>query len=96
VDEGDDRVELRMHTANDLLRRVADGEVVRAIIGHSTVAMTHHYSHVDEGEKRVAATRVLEVVMGGKLKLVVATEVMGEVIEGCDSTKEVSAASQPC
>jgi integrase len=51
------------HTANDLLRRVADGEVVRAIIGHSTVAMTHHYSHVDEAEKKIAATRVLAVVL---------------------------------
>jgi len=54
------------HTANDLLRRITDGEVVRAILGHSTAAMTHHYSHVDEGEKRIAAMRVLEVVTGGK------------------------------
>lgn len=54
------------HTANDLLRRVADGEVVRAIIGHSTVQMTHHYSHVDEIEKRTAATRAFAVVSGGK------------------------------
>ena len=54
------------HTANDLLRRVADGEVVRAIIGHSTPQMTHHYSHVDETEKRTAATRAFEVVIGGK------------------------------
>jgi integrase len=52
------------HTANDLLRRVTDGEVVRAIIGHSTTAMTHHYSHVDENEKRLAVTRVLAVVRG--------------------------------
>ncbi len=28
--------------------------------------MTHHYSHVDEGEKRVAATRVFDVITGGK------------------------------
>ncbi len=54
------------HTANDLLRRVAGGEVVRAIIGHSTPQMTSHYSHVDENEKRLAATRVLDVVTGGK------------------------------
>ena len=45
------------HIANDLLRRVADGDVVRAIIGHSTEQMTHHYSHVDETEKRAAAMR---------------------------------------
>jgi integrase len=54
------------HTANDLLRRVADGEVVRAIIGHSTPQMTHHYSHVDEGEKQLAASRVFDVIAGGK------------------------------
>lgn len=54
------------HTANDVLRRVTDPEVVRAIIGHSTPQMTHHYSHVDEHEKRTAATRALDVVTGGK------------------------------
>lgn len=50
------------HTANDLLRRVAPGEVVRSIVGHTTSAMTWHYSHVDEGEKRAAAALVLTVV----------------------------------
>jgi integrase len=54
------------HTANDLMRRVASGDVVRSIMGHSTPAMTHHYSHVDEGEKRTAASRVLGVIRGGK------------------------------
>ena len=54
------------HTANDLLRRVASAEVTRAIVGHATEQMTHHYSHVDEGEKREAAARVFEVVRGGK------------------------------
>lgn len=53
------------HTANDLLRRVADGEVVRAITGHVTEQMTHHYSHVDETEKRAATVRAFEVVTGG-------------------------------
>ena len=52
------------HTANDLLRRVADGDVVRAIIGHSTEQMTHHYSHIDENEKRAAAMRAFEGVIG--------------------------------
>ena len=52
------------HTANDLLRRVADGEVVRAIIGHATEAMTHHYSHVDERDKRAAVARAFDVVAG--------------------------------
>lgn len=54
------------HTANDVLRRVTDPEVVRAIIGHSTPQMTHHYSHVDEHEKQTATTRALDVVTGGK------------------------------
>ncbi|HWM87116.1 MAG TPA: hypothetical protein VNO33_14785, partial [Kofleriaceae bacterium] len=30
--------------------RDARAEVTRAIIGHSTERMTHHYSHVDEEE----------------------------------------------
>ena len=54
------------HTLNDLLRRDARAEVTRAIIGHSTERMTHHYSHVDEEEKREAVARVFEVVRGGK------------------------------
>lgn len=29
-------------TANDLLRRVAGGDVVRSILGHATPQMTHH------------------------------------------------------
>lgn len=67
------------HTANDLLRRVADGDTVRAIIGHVTPAMTHHYSHVDEADKHAAITRAFEVVrgtkgvIGGGTSLVVAT-----------------------
>ena len=52
------------HTANDLLRRVADGDVVRAIIGHSTEQMTHHYSRIDENEKRAATMRAFEGVIG--------------------------------
>ncbi len=54
------------HVANDLLRRVADGEVVRAIIGHSTPQMTHHYSHVDAGEKMLAAKGALALISAGK------------------------------
>ena len=53
-------------TANDLLRRVADGEVVRAIIGHTTTEMTHHYSHVDEKEKRAAVAAALALVLDAK------------------------------
>jgi NAD(P)H-hydrate repair Nnr-like enzyme with NAD(P)H-hydrate dehydratase domain len=85
------------HTANDLLRRVADGEVVRAILGHSTVAMTHHYSHVDEGEKLIAASRVFEVVMGGKTSTETKPkEVIKEVIQGSEEPKAVPEASQVC
>ena len=54
------------HTANNELRRVANGEVVRAIIGHATEAMTHHYSHVGEDEKREAVARVFAIVKGGE------------------------------
>jgi len=54
------------HTLNDLLRRDARAEVTRAIIGHTTERMTHHYSHVDEAEKRAAVARVFDVVTGGK------------------------------
>lgn len=50
------------HTANDLLRRVATGEVTRAIVGHSSQAMTHHYSHVDGTEKRQAVDRMMDLV----------------------------------
>ena len=54
------------HTANDLLRRCAAGDVVRAITGHATEAMTHHYSHVDEAEKLEAQRRAFAVVAGTK------------------------------
>jgi len=53
------------HTANDLLRRHATAEVTRAIVGHSTERMTHHYSHVDELEKRAAVERSFAAVAGG-------------------------------
>jgi integrase len=52
------------HTANNELRKVANGEVVRSIIGHATEVMTHHYSHVDENEKRAAVARVFSIVKG--------------------------------
>ena len=35
-------------TANNEIRRAANGEVVRAIIEHATEAMTHHYSRAGE------------------------------------------------
>lgn len=53
-------------TANDLLRRLAAGEVVRAITGHVTVEMTEHYSHIDQQEKRAAVEGMLRLIRGGK------------------------------
>jgi len=49
-------------TFNDLLRRVADKEVAKAIIGHTTDAMHSHYSRIDSGEKAEATRRVEELV----------------------------------
>jgi hypothetical protein len=46
---------------------VTTGEVVRAITGHVTAAMTEHYSHVGASEKRTAAERILRLVRGGQV-----------------------------
>ena len=42
-------------TFNNLARQTASGQVVRAITGHVTEAMTEHYSHVGGEEKRQLA-----------------------------------------
>jgi integrase len=47
------------HTFNNLVRQHATGEVVRAMTGHTTEAMTEHYSHVRADEKLSAVTRAL-------------------------------------
>lgn len=49
-------------TYNDLVRRVAAREVVKAITGHTTDTMLEHYSRVDAAEKAAATARVLEMV----------------------------------
>lgn len=49
-------------TLNNLVRQVASGEVVRSITGHSSEAMTDHYSHVSSAEKSSAVARVIELV----------------------------------
>jgi integrase len=49
-------------TFNNLLRQVTSGEVVRSITGHSTVAMTEHYSHIGAGEKLAAAGRMIQLM----------------------------------
>lgn len=47
-------------TFNDMARRNASGEVVRALLGHASEAMTDHYSIVDAAEKAAAAQAVAD------------------------------------
>ncbi|HEX5655722.1 MAG TPA: site-specific integrase, partial [Polyangiales bacterium] len=49
-------------TMNNLLRQVAQGEVVRSVTGHVTERMTEHYSHVSRDEKDVAFAKVIAFV----------------------------------
>jgi integrase len=49
-------------TYNNLVRQVANREVVKAITGHTTDAMLEHYSQVGPAEKTAATARVLELV----------------------------------
>ncbi len=49
-------------TFNDIARRVVRGQVVRAVVGHGSDAMTDHYSNVDMEEKRTAAEAVVSEV----------------------------------
>lgn len=51
-------------TFNNLVRQVTSGQVVRAITGHVTEAMTEHYSHVGAAEKFAAASLALRLVSG--------------------------------
>jgi integrase len=53
------------HSGNNLLRKVASGEVTRSITGHASSEMTWHYSHVGAHEKAAAMTRVYDLVVGG-------------------------------
>ena len=55
-------------TWNNIARQLADGMVVRSMIGHADKAMTEHYSRVGIDEKRVAAEAVARVV-GAPLRL---------------------------
>lgn len=47
-------------TWNDVARRVADGVVVRSMIGHASEAMTDHYSWVDRSERRATSETVAD------------------------------------
>jgi integrase len=53
-------------TMNNLLRQVAQGEVVRSVTGHVTERMTEHYSHVSRDEKDVAFAKVISIVRPAK------------------------------
>lgn len=57
------------HTMNNLLRQSASAVVARSIVGHTTEAMTEHYSHVGAEERRQAVTRVLRRVVGPEVGL---------------------------
>jgi integrase len=50
------------HTFNNLVRQVAEGEVVRSLTGHVDEEMTSHYSHVSLDEKHAAVARVVELL----------------------------------
>ena len=54
-------------TYNDLARRHVDGLVVRSVVGHSSEAMTEHYSRVDVNEKRAASVAVLNAVQATRI-----------------------------
>ena len=49
-------------TFNNLARRVATGQVVRAIVGHSTQAMTEKYSVIALSEKQAVQASVLRLI----------------------------------
>lgn len=79
-------------TWNDLARRVADGLVVRSLLGHASEAMTDHYSMVDHSEKR----RTAETVAGHLLPPaaeVVEAEIEAEVQRG-EAEAETTTAGQ--
>lgn len=56
-------------TMNNLLRQVAQGEVVRSVTGHVTERMTEHYSHIGAEEKATAVARVVSLVRVAPLKV---------------------------
>jgi hypothetical protein len=73
--------------------RTLDGRDAPAKAVPHAARPTHHYWHVDEGEKRIAAMRVLEVVTGGKTDL---KEGIQEGMAGATGANPVPHAAQPC
>jgi integrase len=49
-------------TFNNLVRRVAEGVVVRSMTGHASIEMTDHYSQVDVREKQAAVAGIVALV----------------------------------
>ena len=82
-------------TWNDVARRVADGLVVRSMIGHASEAMTDHYSMVDRGEKRTTASAVVEQLTGGRGGEADETEVTAEVTPVAEVTEAPQGAAEP-
>jgi integrase len=52
-------------TFNNLARQVTTGGVVRSIVGHSTAAMTEHYSHIGAAEKLAVGAEIVRLVKNG-------------------------------
>jgi integrase len=50
-------------TSNNLVRRVAEGVVVRSMSGHASIETTDHYSHADVREKQAAVAGVVALVV---------------------------------
>ena len=78
-------------TFNNLARQAAGDIVARAMTGHSTEAMTEHYSHVTLEEKTRAITKVLGFVVGvgpelgpEPQQLIDVTGGRGDTIRTCD------------
>ena len=53
-------------TFNNLARQVAAGQIVRAIVGHSTEAMTGHYSLVGPDETQAVQAAVIRLANDGR------------------------------
>jgi integrase len=51
---------------NNLARQVTTDQILKSMLGHTTDAMTEHYSMIGAQEKRAAQTRVLELIEGSE------------------------------
>ena len=53
-------------TFNNLARQVATGQIVRAIVGHTTEAMTGHYSLIGTDETQAVQAAVIRLANDGR------------------------------